>query len=71
VKLGKRMVYEKKKEPWEKYLKMPPGWIVGTICRELNLYVFNGDTTEDSQDLHETALAYWRHNHRQYPPARV
>jgi hypothetical protein len=28
VKLGKRMVYEKKKEIQEKYLKMPLGWIL-------------------------------------------
>jgi hypothetical protein len=65
------MVYEKKKEMWEKHLKIPPGWIVGTICRELNLYVFGGDTMKDSQDCHETVLAYWRQNRRQYPPARL
>jgi hypothetical protein len=69
AKLSKRMVYEKKKEIWEKHLKMLPGWIVGTICRELNLYASDGDTTEDSQDHHETALAYWRQNRQQYPPA--
>jgi hypothetical protein len=60
VKLGKRMVYEKKKETREKHLKMPLGWIIGTICRELNLYASGGDTMEDSQDRHEMALAYWR-----------
>jgi hypothetical protein len=30
------MVYEKKKKMCEKYLKMPPGWILGTIKKELN-----------------------------------
>jgi hypothetical protein len=44
---GKRMVYEKKKEMCEKYLKMPPGWILGTIKRELNLYASGGETLED------------------------
>jgi hypothetical protein len=47
AKLGKRMVYEKKKEMREKYLKMPPSWILGTIKRELNLYAFDGDTLDD------------------------
>jgi hypothetical protein len=40
------MVYEKKKM-CEKYLKMPPDWIIGTIKRELNLYASNGDMLED------------------------
>jgi hypothetical protein len=69
VKLDKRMVYEKKKEIREKYLKMPPGWIHGTIKRELNLYASDDDTLEDLSDCTETALAYWRQNHQQYPPA--
>jgi hypothetical protein len=56
------MVYEKK-EMQEKCLKMPPGWILGTIKRELNLYTSGSDTLEDLQDRHETALAYWRQNH--------
>jgi hypothetical protein len=51
----------------EKHLKMPQGWIVGTICQELNLYVSDDDTMEDSQDHHKTALTYWRQNCRQYP----
>jgi hypothetical protein len=33
AKLGKRMIYEKKKEMCEKYLKEPSGWILGTIKR--------------------------------------
>jgi hypothetical protein len=48
VKLGKRMIYEKKKEMRKKYLKMSLGWIIGTICRELNLYASSGDIMEDS-----------------------
>jgi hypothetical protein len=52
------MVYEKKKEMQEKYLKMPPSWILGTINRELNLYASGGDLWEDLQDHTETALTY-------------
>jgi hypothetical protein len=51
-------VYEKKKEIRKKYLKMSPGWILGTIKRELNLYVSDGDTLEDLQDRTEMTLAY-------------
>jgi hypothetical protein len=58
------MVYEKKKEMRKKYLKMPPGWILETMKRELNLYVSGGDTLKDLQDHTEMALAYWRQNHR-------
>jgi hypothetical protein len=65
------MVYEKKKEMREKYLNMPPSCILGTIKRELNLYVSGDDTLEDLQDRTETALVYWRQNHRQYPPVRL
>jgi hypothetical protein len=56
------MVYEKKKKMCEKYLKMLPGWILGTIKRELNLYASDGDILEDWQDRTKTALAYWRQN---------
>jgi hypothetical protein len=65
------MVYEKKKEIRKKYLKMPPGWILGTIKRELNLYASGGDILEDLQDHTKMALAYWRQNRRQYPPAQL
>jgi hypothetical protein len=44
-KLGKMMMYERKQEMHEKYLKVPPGWILGTIKRELN--ASSGDTSED------------------------
>jgi hypothetical protein len=58
AKLGKRMVYEKKKEIREKYLKEPPTWIFGTIKRELNLFeLLNNETLEDLQEHHEIALA--------------
>jgi hypothetical protein len=57
-KLRKRMMYKRKQEMRKKYLKVPPGWILGTIKRELN--ASGGDTSEDWQDHHETALAYWR-----------
>jgi hypothetical protein len=57
-KLGKRMMYERKLEMRKKHLKVAPGQILGTIKRELN--VSDGDTSEDWQDHHEMALAYWR-----------
>jgi hypothetical protein len=60
VKLSKRMVYEKNKEICEKYLKMPPCWILGTIKRELNLYAPNGDMLEDMHNHTEMAMVYWR-----------
>jgi hypothetical protein len=56
----------------EKYLKEPPGWILGTIKRELNLFdLLGNETLEDLQDHHDMALSYWRQNRRQYPPERV
>jgi hypothetical protein len=72
AKLGKIMIYEKKKKMREKYLKEPPGWILGIIKRELNLSEFKGDEgLEELNDRHDTALTYWRQNRRQYPPERV
>jgi hypothetical protein len=65
------MVCEKKKEMREKYLKMPPDWILGIIKRWLNLYASDSDTLEDLQDHTEMGLAYWRQNRRQYPPTRL
>jgi hypothetical protein len=59
-KFGKIMMYEEKQEMRKKYLKVPPGWILGTIKRELN--TSGGDTSKDRQDHHEIALAYWRQN---------
>jgi hypothetical protein len=55
-KLGKMMMYKRKQEMHEKYFKVPPGWILGTIKRELN--ASGGNTSEDRHDRHETALAY-------------
>jgi hypothetical protein len=66
---GKMMMYKRKQEMHKKYLKVPPGWILRTIKRELN--ASSDDTSEDRHDLHEMALAYWRQNHRQYHPARL
>jgi hypothetical protein len=63
------MMYERKQDMREKYSKVSLGWILGTIKRELN--ASGGDTSKDRQDRHETTLAYWRQNHRQYPPARL
>jgi hypothetical protein len=57
-KVGKMMMYERKQEMREKYLNVPPGWILGTIKRELN--ASGGDTSEDRQDRHEMVLAYCR-----------
>jgi hypothetical protein len=54
----------------EKYLKVPPGWILGTIKRELNLFEHD-KTLDDLHDEHDKALPYWRQNRRQYPPERV
>jgi hypothetical protein len=63
------MIYEKNKEMHEKYLKEPPGWILGTIKRELNISEFKGDEgLEELNDHHNTTLAYWRQNRGQYPP---
>jgi hypothetical protein len=39
------MMYERKQEIREKYLKVPLGWILRIIKRELN--VSGGDTSED------------------------
>jgi hypothetical protein len=39
-KLGKMMMYERKQEMCEKYLNVPPGWILGTPqkpCRALRV----------------------------------
>jgi hypothetical protein len=59
AKLGKRMVYEKKKQMRKKYLKEPPDWILGIIKRELNLFELpDNETLEDLQDHHKMAIAY-------------
>jgi hypothetical protein len=69
-KLGKRMMYERKQHTRKKHLKVSLGWILGTIRRELNLFEHDG-TLDDLHDEHDKALAYWRENHRQYPPEGV
>jgi hypothetical protein len=43
----------------KKYLKEPPGWILGIIKRELNLFELpDNETLEDLQDRHKMAIAY-------------
>jgi hypothetical protein len=69
-KLDKMMMYKRKQQMCEKYLKVPPGWILGTIQRELNLFEHDA-TLDDLHDEHNKTLAYWRQNRRQYPPERV
>jgi hypothetical protein len=71
-KLGNMMVYERKQQMREKYLKQPPRWILETIKRGLNLFKLCGnETLDDLHHQHDTALAYWRNNRQQYPPERV
>jgi hypothetical protein len=53
-KFGKRMMYEKKQQIYEKNLKVSPSWILGTIKRELNL----GEHDGTLDNLHDKALAY-------------
>jgi hypothetical protein len=66
------MVFEKKKEMREKYLKEPPGWILETIKRELNLFeLCSNETVDDLHDQHDTTLAYWRQNRQKYPSVCV
>jgi hypothetical protein len=69
-KLGRRMMLERKQQMCEKYLKVSPNWILGTIKRELNLCEHD-ETLDDLHDEHDKALAYWRQNRRQYPPVRL
>jgi hypothetical protein len=56
------MVYERKKGMCEKYLKEPPGWILGTIMRELNLSykIAPIESLDVYHDHWETTVAYWR-----------
>jgi hypothetical protein len=41
-KLHKRMMYERKQQLREKYLKVSPRWILGTIKTELKLFEHDG-----------------------------
>jgi hypothetical protein len=56
--LGKRMMYERKQQMHEKYLKVPLGWILGTLKRELNLFEHD-ETLDDLHNEHDKALTYW------------
>jgi hypothetical protein len=42
----------------EKYLKMPPSWILGIVKRELNLFDLHGNGTVDH--LHDEHDKAWR-----------
>jgi hypothetical protein len=53
------MMYERKQHMREKHLKVPSGWILRTIKRELNLFEHDG-TLDDLHDEHDKALAYLR-----------
>jgi hypothetical protein len=56
----------------EKYLKVTPRWILGTIKRELNLFDLRSNgIVDDLHDGHDKTLVYWRQNRQQYPPERV
>jgi hypothetical protein len=66
------MMYERKQQMREKYLKDLSCWFLGTIKKELNLFELWGNTTvEDLHNEHDKTLAYWRQNRRQYPRERV
>jgi hypothetical protein len=66
------MVYERKQQIREKHLKQPSRWIIGTIKRELNLFKLCGnEMLYDLHRQHDTTLAYWRKNCRQYSPEGV
>jgi hypothetical protein len=56
-KLGRMMMYERKQQMHQKQLKVPPGWILGTIKREMNLCEHDG-TLDDLHDVHDMTLAY-------------
>jgi hypothetical protein len=53
------MMYERKQHMHEKHLKVPPGWILGTIKTELKLFEHDG-TLDDLHNGHDKALVYWR-----------
>jgi hypothetical protein len=43
-----------------------------TIKRELNLFkLCSNETLDNLHRQHDTSLAYWRKNRRQYPPEEV
>jgi hypothetical protein len=52
------MMYERKPQIREKYLKVPLGWILGTLKRELNLFEHD-ETLDDLHNEHDKALTYW------------
>jgi hypothetical protein len=53
------MMYERKQQICEKYLKVSSGWILRTIKRVLNLFEHD-EILDDLHDEHDKALVYWR-----------
>jgi hypothetical protein len=51
------MMYERKQQIREKYLKVPSGWILGTIKTELKRFEHD-ETLDDLHNEHDKALAY-------------
>jgi hypothetical protein len=49
------MMYERNQQMREKYLNMPPRWILGTIKRGLNLFEHN-KILDDLHDEHDKAI---------------
>jgi hypothetical protein len=54
-KVGNSMMYERNQQMREKYLSMPPRWILGTIKRGLNLFEHN-KILDDLHDEHDKAI---------------
>jgi hypothetical protein len=54
-KVGNSMMYERNQQMREKYLNMPPRWILGTIKRGLNLFEHN-EILDDLHDEHDKAI---------------
>jgi hypothetical protein len=50
------MMYERKQQMHEKHLKVPPGWILGTIKRKLNLFEHDR-SLDDLHNENNTTLA--------------
>jgi hypothetical protein len=60
------------KKMHKKYLNEPPGWILCTIMKELNLSnIIGSPSLDELRDHRDTTSAYWRQNCGQYPPKCV
>jgi hypothetical protein len=58
--LGRKWSTKEKKEICEKHLKESPGWVIGTIMKELNLLdkIAPTESLDAYRDRRKTALAY-------------